>query len=144
MSEVQRAVRAVLVALLVAAGVLVLENRNIADPDLRYPIVLLSKVLGAIIVVILVVRVPLLIVKRKVLAIAPHAEGGLRNLGTMLLTTTASFGTCAFGVSLMIDKTGSIEYWPLSIVLIFGGLAAYGIRYLWREWQLYRRLSGKR
>jgi hypothetical protein len=144
MSEIQRAVRDVLVALLVIGGILLLESRNIADPDLRYPIVLLSKVLGAIIAVLLVVRVPLLIVKRKVIATAPHAERGLRNLGAMLLTTVASIGTCAFGVSLMIDTTGSIEYWPLSIVLIFGGLAAYGLRYLWREWQLYRRLSGKR
>jgi hypothetical protein len=143
MTELQRAIWAVLVAVLTAGGALLLESINIADPDLRYPIVLLTKVLGAIGVIILTVRVALIFVKGKVLTTAPYAFGGIKNLGTVLLVTVASLMACIFGVSLMVEKSGSIEYWPLVIVLIFGGLGAHGSRYLWREWRMYRGLRGK-
>jgi hypothetical protein len=143
MSEVQKAVRTALVAAVAASGALLLESVYIADPDLRYPIVLLTKVLGAIVVIILIIRVAWTIAKKKVQTVAPHAEGGLRNLGAVLVVTAASLGGCIFGVSLMRGQSGSIEYWPLSIVLIFGGLAVYGLRYLWREWRMYRRLRSE-
>ncbi len=142
MSEVQKAVRTVLVALVIAARALVLESIYIVEQDLRYAILLLTKVLGAIVVIILTTRVPLTIIRQKG-SIAPHAEGGLRNLGRVLLLTAASLGGCVFGVSLMREQFGSIEYWPLSIVLIFGGLAVYGLRYLWREWRMYRPLRSE-
>lgn len=140
----ETAVEAALVAVLVAVGALSWENINIVDPDLLYPVVLLTKVLGAIIVIVLLVRVALLIVKGKVLTTAPHAYGAIRNLGTVLLITVVSVMACVVGVFLMVKKTGSIEYWPLVIVLIFGGLGAHGSRYLWREWRMYRRLRGNR
>jgi hypothetical protein len=143
MTEVQRAIGATLIALFISGIALLLEGINIADPDLRYPIVLLTKVLGAIIIFILMVRVALLVVKGKVLTTAPHAYGGIKNLGTVLFVTVASLMACLFGVSLMVEKSGSIAYWPLVIVFIFGGLGAHGSRYLWREWRMYQRLRSR-
>jgi hypothetical protein len=140
---VQRAIGATLIALFISGIALLLEGINIADPDLRYPIVLLTKVLGAIIIFILMVRVALLVVKGKVLTTAPHAYGGIKNLGTVLFVTVASLMACLFGVSLMVEKSGSIAYWPLVIVFIFGGLGAHGSRYLWREWRMYQRLRSR-
>ena len=139
MSVVQRAVLAALVALLVFGGVLFLENVHIADPDLRYPIVLLTKILGAIIMLILVVRVALIAIRQKVRLIAPHAQEGLKALGTVLIVTAFALVGYVFGVSLMINRSGAMDFWSLAIVLICGGLGAYGTSYLWREWRLYRR-----
>jgi hypothetical protein len=143
MSEVQKAVRTALVATVVTAGALVAETIWIADPDLRYPIVLLTKILGIIIGVIFIARVLLLVVKEKVLATAPHAYARIQNLGKVMFATAASLMGCAFGASILRDKSGVIEYVPLGIALIFGGMAALGLRYLWREWITYRRWRGE-
>ncbi len=143
MKEVQRAILAALAAALVAGAALFLESIYIVDLDLRYPIVLLTKLVSAIIIIILMVRAGLLVVKGKVLTTAPQAYGGIKNLLTVLFVTLASLVACIFGISLMVEKAGSIQYWPLLIVLIFGGLGAHGSRYLWREWRMYRGLRDK-
>jgi hypothetical protein len=143
MTVVQRAVGIVVVSVVLVVGTLLLESHFIADPDLRYPIVLLTKVLGLIVVVIFIARAVFGIAKAKVLAAAPEAHGGFRNFGTALLLTMASVGGCAFGISLMLDRPGVIEYWPLGIVVVFGGFTALGLGYLLREWQIYRRFRRK-
>lgn len=144
MRAVGRAVRDAIVVVAVFAGALLLEHGYITDADLRYPVVLLTALLGAILAVILVVRVPWVFAKEKVRAISPGAAAGLKSLGGMLLVTLASLGGCVFGVTLMRPRPGVIEYWPLGIVLVFGGLALNGMRYLRREWQMYQRLSNRR
>ena len=144
MRAVGRAVRDAVVVVVVFACAALLEHGYIMDPDLRYPVILLTTLLGAILAVILVVRVPWVFVRENVRAISPGAEQGLKSLGGMLFVTMASLGGCVFGVSLMRPRPGVIEYWPLSIVLVFGGLALNGMRYLRREWQMYKRLSKRR
>jgi hypothetical protein len=134
---VRQAVTAAVVAVFVTAGALFLENIYIADTDLRYPIMLLTKVLGAIVVIILAVRVGLLLVKEQVRKVAPQAQGGLQKLGAVLFVTLVSVLGGVFGV-LSMSKSDVIELWPPAIVLVLFGLAAYGITYLWREWRLYR------
>jgi hypothetical protein len=143
-SLVQRAVLVALITLLVFGGVLFLENIHIADPDLRYPIVLLTEILGAIIMLILVVRVALIVIRLRVRLIAPHAQAGLKALGTVLIVTAFALIGCVFGVSLMINRSGAMDFWSLAVVLICGGLGSYGTSYLWRAWITYRRVSGKR
>jgi hypothetical protein len=144
MSNVRRAAIAALVCALLAAGGVLWGNASISDPDLRYPIVLLTKLIGAIGVTVFIVRAALLIVKGKVLAVVPGSQEGLQNLGTILFLTVVSAMGCVFGVFLMRTKSGAIEYWPLIMVLMFVGLGAFCTRYLWREWQVYRRLSRMR
>jgi hypothetical protein len=141
---VQRAAIAVVVALLVAAVALLVESNYITDPDLRYPIVLLTKIVGVISVIILAARVAIAFVKKRMSPNGAAVHEGLRNLGSILFLTIASTLGCVFGVWQLRGHSGAIELWPLVIVLVFGGLAAFGMRYLWREWQLYRRLSAKR
>jgi hypothetical protein len=143
-TEVQKAVRTALATTVVTAGALIAETIWIADPDLRYPIVLLTKILGILLGVIFVARVLILIVKEKVLATAPHANARIRNLGRVMFVTAASLMGCVFGVSILRDKSGVIEYVPLGFALIFGGIAAFGLRYLWREWITYRLWRGER
>ena len=144
MNAMQRAVGAVPVALAVFAGTYLLETAYIADQDLQYPVVLLTKVLGTIIVLILVMRVVLLFIRERVRAVVPHAEEGLRALGKVALVAAFSIIGCVFGVTLMINKPGAIQFWPLGIVLVFAGLCAYCTSYIWRVWKMSRRSSGKR
>lgn len=143
MSLVQRAVGVAVGALLIFAGASFFESTYIADPDLRYPIVLLTRVLGAIVVLLLAVRVALVFTRERVRAVAPNAEQGLRAVGTVLVVTAFSAMGCAFGVSLMIEKSGTVKLWPLGIVSIFGALGAYGTSYLCRAWKMSRRSNRK-
>jgi hypothetical protein len=143
-SSVQRAVLVAVIALLVFGSALFLENTHIADSDLRYPIVLLTKILGAIIMLILVVRVALIVMRQRLRLIAPHAEDGFRSLGAVLIVTAFAIIGCTFGVSLMLTRSGAIDFWYLAIVLICGGLGAYGTSHLWRAWTKFRRLSRER
>jgi len=133
----------VLVAVLVAVGALLLENIYIADTDLRYPIVLLTKVLGAIVVVILISRVVLRTAKDRLQKVAPQAQDALGKLGAVLFLTLASLIGGAFGL-LSMGKSDVAELWPPAIVLVLFGLSAYGMTYLWREWRLYRRWRSDR
>ena len=133
----QPAVRALLVAVVAFAGALLLETIYIADAGLRYPIVLLTKVLGAIVVAILTARMVLLIVKERVRKVAPQAQAGLRKLGAVLFVTLASAAGGVFGV-LSMSRSDITELWPPTIVLVLLALATYGVTYLWREWRLYR------
>ena len=144
MSRVHRAIGAVLIALVAFATLLIFEKTQVSDPDLRYPIVLLTELAGAIVILLFLARIGIVFVKEKILAVAPGTEEGLRNFSAVLLVTGFSLIACVFGVSLMRPKSGAIEYWPVPIVLVFGGLAGYGTRYLWRVWQVYRRLNRKR
>jgi uncharacterized membrane protein len=121
-----------------------LENIHISDPDLLYPIVLLTKILGVIVMLILVVRVALIVMRQRVRLIAAHAQEGLKALGTVIIVTAFALIGCVFGVSLMINRSGAMDFWSLAIVLICGGLGSYGTSYLWRAWIMYRRVSGKR
>jgi len=142
-TAVKRAVGAAVAAVLVSVCALILEHAYIADPDLRYPVVLLTGILGAIITLILVIRVPWVVMRERVRAAAPQAEQGLRAVGTLLVVTIFAFMGLVFGVSLMRGRSGSIQFWPLGIVLMFGGLGVYASSGLWRLWKAYRQLSGK-
>lgn len=139
----KRAIWTAVVAFLVFLAALLLENAYITDPDLRYPIALLTRMLGVIIVLLLSIRVALVFTREKVRAVAPKAEEGLRAVGTVSVITAFSLTGCIFGVSLMVDGSGSIQLWPLGIVLIFGALGAYCTSYLRRTWKEFQRLKEK-
>lgn len=143
MNTVQRAVGAALVALIAFAGAMLLENSYVADPELRYPILLLTGILGAIITFILVVRVALAFIRGRVRNVAPQAEASLRPLGTFTIVTAFSAMGLVFGISLMVSQSGATQFWPLGIVLAFGGLGAYSTSHLWWAWKMYRRFKDK-
>jgi hypothetical protein len=139
----QRAVGAAFVALLFFAVALLLEDAYITDSDLRYPIVLLTEVLGSIIMLILTIRLAMVFIRRTMRATDVRAEESIRAIGTVLLVTLFSLVGLAFGIFLIFERVGTIQLWPLGIVLIFGALGAYGTSNLWGAWKEYRRLSGK-
>ena len=139
MTTIRRDAIAAIVATSIAAGALFCERIFIPDPDLRYPIVLLTKTLAIIVCAILIARVLVSIVKEKVRTETPQAHSGLVNLGKLALLTGASLVGFAFGVFLVIGKAGSIEYWPLGIVLMFGVLTGYCVKHLWSGYKAYRK-----
>jgi len=145
LTDVQKALLTAVFAAICSAATLFLETRFITDLDLRYPVVLLTKVSAVILVVVLSIRVPLLAAKNRMLKAAPNAQEGIRNFGRVLLVTAFSLVGCVFGVSLWIEKAPTTQDpVPIGMLLIFGTLAAFGLRYLWREWRAYQRLSSRR
>ena len=103
------------------------------------------KVSAVILVVILSIRVPLVAAKNSILKVAPIAYEGIRNFGRVLLVTAFSLVGCVFGASLWIEKAPTTkDPVPIGMLLIFGTLATFGLRYLWREWRTYQRLRSRR
>jgi hypothetical protein len=143
MGKVQRALAIAFAFVVVSSAAVIYANASLADPDLRYPVVLLTKLAGGLGAVFFLGRAAVLFVKLRVLARAPGAAQGLQTLLGMLAMAVGSAMSCILGASLMVTKSGALTYWPLPIVLVFGGLGAFSTRYLWREWQTHRRLGSK-
>jgi hypothetical protein len=143
MRKVQWALGIAFAFVIVSTAAVLYSNASIADADLRYPIVLLSKLIGGLGAVFFLGRAAVLFVKLRVLARSPRTEQGLQTLLGMLAIAVASGIACVLGAFLMASHSRPIRYWPLPIVLVFGVLGALSTRYLWREWQMYRRLRHK-
>jgi hypothetical protein len=145
LTEIQKAALGAIFAAIFGAAIIFFESRYISDSDLRYPVVLLTKVSGAILVVILGIRVPLIATRNSILKVAPNAHEGIRNFGRVLLVTVFSSVGFVFGATLWIEKTSTTtDYLPIGMLLFFGTLATLGLRYLLREWRRYQRLRPRR
>ena len=139
MSKVQWALAIALAFVVVSSAGVHYANAYIADPDLRYPVILLTKLTGGLGSVFFLGRAAVLFGTIRVLARAPGVEPGLQTLLGMIAVAVSSAIACITGASFMVTKSGAIAYWSLPIVLVFGVLGAFSTRYLWREWQMYRR-----
>jgi len=145
LTEIRKAALGAIFAAICAAVILFFEGTYISNSDLRYPVVLLTKVSAVILVGILGIRVPLIATRNRILKVAPNAHEGIRNFGRVLLVTTFSLVGCVFGATLWIEKASTTtDYLPIGMLLIFGTLATLGLRYLLREWRRYQRLRPRR
>jgi predicted ABC-type sugar transport system permease subunit len=137
---------ALAIGLAIALGSIVgvlYADHSIADPALRYPVTLVTKLAGGLGAAFFFGRAAVLSVKRRVLARAPAAGTAFHTVTGSLALAAMSAIACAFGVALMVTQSRKIQLWPLPIVLIFGMLGAISTRNLWRVWQIYRAVRRK-
>lgn len=142
MESIRNVVVAAIIAVFIVTAAMTAENNLIADVDLRHAVTLITGVLAGILAVLFSTRIAFLMLKNKILAVAPHLYVPIRNLARVSFVTVMSLIGCLFIVAHMKNKSGAVNYRLMFTVVIFGAVALYGLNYMWRVWRTYRRLRG--
>ena len=139
MTEARKAAVTVLIAFLVLIGCLALEQMEIHDSTLRHSLMQLTAILGAVVVVILMMRGAIVTAMSHVKVTAPQLYSSIRNLGVVIALGLLSIAGCAFTLFVALGSSRhGLDYGPFGLAAVFAGIVAFCCRYIWKDWGAWR------